>query len=153
MPTSATALQLVNGQLADVTLEDLFSMRTLALLVGEGPTPDQVREDAFTAELFAARARRQATAAEVLQVRTRMRVTLEYMSGERGKHPHSPTAAEAAAGRDPEYLRAKEACAETWMVATVAEAIARDLAALAYPFPLVRPVPEPTGNHRHLLEE
>jgi hypothetical protein len=123
-------MTLLDAELGDVTLADLFAMRTLALQV-VSENPDQVREDAFTAALFAARAHRKAVSAEVAQVQIRTRLQLAYMTGERTEHALSATAAETAAGRDREYLAAKGACAEAVMVAEAAAAIARDLASLA----------------------
>lgn len=126
----ANPLHLINNALSDVTLADLFEMRTNALQVET--EPDRIREDAFTAAVFAARARRQAMACEVNQVQVRMALALEYMEGPpKTRHPLSASAAEQAAGRDGEYLGTKEATADAWMVAAVAAAIARDLAALA----------------------
>jgi hypothetical protein len=113
-PRSASVL--LDATLAGTTLADLFAMRTLALQVIHSD-PDHVREDAFTTAVFAARARRQATSAEVAQVQVRTSLHLAYMTGERGEHALSATAAEVAAGRDREYLRAKAACAEAIMVA------------------------------------
>ena len=126
----------MNDHLATITLERLFHMRTLAMDAVDAE-PHQVREDAFTAALYAARAGREALGAQVDQVRTRTALALDYMEGKRGKHPLSASAAETAAGRDPEYLRAKERTADLVQVAEVAAAIARDLAALAgIPAPL-----------------
>lgn len=139
-----TPMELLNAQLADVTLADLFAMRTLALNVDADP--HQVREDAFTAALWAARAKRQATSAEIAQVQVRTRLQLAYMEGERGEHRLATSAAETAAGRDADYLRAKAATAEAMMVAECAAAIARDLAVLAG---LPTPHPAPAGVSLH----
>ena len=120
----------VADRIQGLNLAALFRMRSRALAPRALANDlEGVREDTLTAALYAARARRDALAAEVEQVRTRARLHGAYVEGTRGdKGALSTTAAEQAAGRDPEYLTAKERAAELAEAATAAEAIARDMA-------------------------